>query len=185
MAMVRLSEGIGVAFNLAYTWLYLNGTLPLGYAFAGLGAVALGWACWQRNLQAETALHGFYLVMAGVGAWLVGLEDWTPQHHGLGAHVLGLALGAVGWGLAVPFLKRRGSSMPMLDAFTTVFSVVGTWWMIQGDPTNWLYWMVIDAVSIFLYAKRGMPWGALLFTVYTLLAVDGWFDGISWFTLSG
>ena len=71
MAMVRISEGVGVAFNLAYTWLYLNGTLPLGYAFAGMGAVAMGWACWKRNLQAETALHGFYLVMAGVGAWLV------------------------------------------------------------------------------------------------------------------
>ena len=184
MAMVRLSEGIGVAFNLAYTWLYLNGILPLGYAFAGLGAVALGGACWQRNLQAETALHGFYLVMAGVGAWLVGQGDWSPQHHGLGAHILGLALGVVCWGLAVPFLKGRGSSMPILDAFTTVFSVVGTWWMIQGDPANWLYWIIIDVVSIFLYAKRGMPWGAFLFAVYTLLAVDGWFDGVAWFTLT-
>ena len=44
--------------------------------------------------------------------------------------------------------------------------------------------MVIDVVSIFLYAKRGMPWGAFLFAVYTLLAVDGWFDGIAWFTLT-
>ena len=75
--------------------------------------------------------------------------------------------------------------MPQLDAFTTVFSVVGTWWMTQGDPANWLYWMVIDAVSIYLYAKRGMPWGALLFALYTLLAVDGWFAGISWFTVTG
>ena len=57
--------------------------------------------------------------------------------------------------------------------------------MIQGDPANWLYWMVIDAVSIYLYAKRGMPWGALLFLVYTLMAVDGWFEGISWFTVTG
>ena len=93
-------------------------------------------------------------------------------------------MGAICWGLAVPFLKSRGSSMPILDAFTTVFSIVGTWWMIQGDPANWLYWMVIDVVSIFLYAKRGMPWGAFLFAVYTLLAVDGWFDGVAWFTFT-
>ena len=84
----------------------------------------------------------------------------------------------------MPFLKRRGSSMPVLDAFTTVFSIVGTWWMIQGDPANWLYWIIIDVVSIFLYQKRNAL-GAFLFAVYTLLAVDGWFDGISWFTLSG
>jgi hypothetical protein len=42
--------------------------------------------------------------------------------------------------------------------------------------------MVIDAVSIYLYAKRGMPWGALLFSIYGLMAVDGWFEGISWFS---
>ena len=184
MAMVRLSEGIGVAFNLAYTWLYLNGTLPLGYAFAGLGAVAMGWACWQRNLQAETALHGFYLVMAGVGAWLVGQEDWTPNTMAWAPTFLDWPWAPCAGAWLCRFLKRRGSSMPVLDAFTTVFSVVGTWWMIQGDPANWLYWIVIDVVSIFLYAKRGMPWGAFLFAVYTLLAVDGWFDGISWFTLT-
>ena len=33
--------------------------------------------------------------------------------------------------------------------------------------------------------KKRNAMGALLFAVYTLLAVDGWFDGISWFTLSG
>ena len=45
MAMVRWAEVAGVVLNLAYTWLYLNGTVPLAYLFAGLGAVALGWAC--------------------------------------------------------------------------------------------------------------------------------------------
>ena len=185
MAMVRWAEVAGVVLNLAYTWLYLNGSVPLAYLFAGLGAVALGWACWKRNLQAETFLHAFYLVMAGYGAWLVGATEWTLTSHGWLPHMLSLGLGAAGWWLAVPWLTSRGSSMPQLDAFTTVFSVVGTWWMIQGDPANWLYWMVIDAVSIYLYAKRGMPWGALLFAIYTLLAVDGWFESVTWFTLNG
>ncbi len=183
--MVRAAEVLGVLLNIAYTWLYLNGTLPLAYLFAALGAVGLGWACWRRNLQAETLLHLFYLAMAGYGAWLFGTSEWVVETHGWAPHLLSLAAGAAAWWLAVPWLTRRGSSMPQLDAFTTVFSVVGTWWMIQGDPTNWLYWMVIDVVSIYLYAKRGMPWGALLFALYTLLAVDGWFEEISWFTVTG
>ena len=148
-------------------------------------AVGMGWACWRRNLQAETLLHLFYFVMAGYGAWLFGTSEWVVETHGWAPHLLSLAAGAGAWWLTVPWLTRRGSSMPQLDAFTTVFSVVGTWWMIQGDPTNWLYWMVIDVVSIYLYAKRGMPWGALLFALYTLLAVDGWFEEISWFTVTG
>lgn len=183
MAVVRWAEILGVVLNLMYTWLYLNGTLPLAYLFAALGAFGLGWACWRRNLQAETLLHSFYFIMAGYGAWLYQTAEWVVEMHGWLSHLLSLAAGIVAWFIAVPWLVRRGSSMPKLDAFTTVFSFVGTWWMIHGDPANWIYWMVIDAVSIYLYAKRGMPWGALLFAFYTLLAVDGWFDDISWFTL--
>ena len=185
MAMVREAEILGVVLNLTYTWCYLNGTLPLGYAFAGFGALALGWACWRRNLHAETILHGFYFLMAGYGAWLVEQDAWSMSQGSMRVHLLAVICGAAGWGLMVPWLKKRGSSLPVVDAFTTVYSLIGTWWMIQGDPINWIYWIVIDVVSVFLYAKRGMPWGALLFAVYTLLALDGWFEDISWFTVSG
>jgi nicotinamide mononucleotide transporter len=182
MALVRAAELAGVGLNLAYTYLYLQGALPLAYAFAATGAVALGYACWQRNLQAETALHVFYLAMAGYGTWLAGSSTWSSDMHSGMTHLLAVVLSGAAWWIAVPWLTKRGSSMPHLDAFTTVFSVAGTWWMIHGDPVNWIYWMVIDAVSIYLYAKRGMPWGALLFAIYGLMAVDGWFEGISWFT---
>ena len=53
--------------------------------------------------------------------------------------------------------------------------------MIQFDALNWWYWLVIDLVSVWLYAKRGMPWGALLFAVYSLMALDGCFEAIEWF----
>jgi nicotinamide mononucleotide transporter len=182
LAVVRASEAAGVGLNLAYTYFYLQGDVPFAYLFAALGAGALGFACWHRNLQAETALHAFYFAMAGYGAWLSGQTDWHVSTQGWASHFMALALGALAWWRAVPWLENRGSSMPRLDAFTTVFSVVGTWWMIQGDPVNWIYWMVIDTVSIYLYAKRGMLWGALLFAIYGLMAVDGWFEGISWFT---
>ena len=107
---------------------------------------------------------------------VVTVHGWVP-------HVVAVGTGAIAWAALTPWLAKRGSSMPTLDAFTTVFSILGTWWMIQGDPVNWIYWMVIDAVSIYLYAKRGMPWGALLFFLYGLMAADGWFERISWFSV--
>ena len=79
---MRAAEIAGVVLNLAYTYLYLQGDLPFGYVFAASGAVALGFACWKRNLQAETALHAFYLAMAGYGAWLAGASDWSMEMHG-------------------------------------------------------------------------------------------------------
>lgn len=177
----HIAEIVGVIANAAYTWMYLKGMLPEAYGFAALGGIALGWSCWRNNLQAETALHLFYVCMAGYGTWYASSADGSGMTGSIVQHAAGLGVGLVSWALVVPVLRSRGSSMPRLDGFTTVFSIVATWWMVRWDPTNWLYWIVIDLVSIYLYAKRGMPWAAFLFAVYTIMAIDGWFQGIQLF----
>ena len=42
---------------------------------------------------------------------------------------------------------------------------------------NWLYWFVIDGVSIYLYVNRELYLTALLFTGYLVLIVIGY---LSW-----
>ena len=39
---------------------------------------------------------------------------------------------------------------------------------------NWLYWLVIDSVSIYLYLDRGLYLTALLFVAYLIIAVFGY-----------
>jgi nicotinamide mononucleotide transporter len=39
---------------------------------------------------------------------------------------------------------------------------------------NWIYWFVIDALSIYLYASRGLPLYAALFALYLVLIVIGY-----------
>lgn len=177
----HLVEIGGVVANLAYTWMYLRGRVPEAYLLAACGGGLLGWACWAKQLQAEALLHGFYILMAGYGAWFASTAEGPSEPAGWGPHLASIALASLLWMVAVPVLRRRGSAMPQLDAFTTLFSVVATWWMVRWDATNWLYWIVIDAVSVYLYAKRGMPWGALLFLVYTAMAVYGWLVSVSLF----
>jgi nicotinamide mononucleotide transporter len=53
--------------------------------------------------------------------------------------------------------------------------------MINLVHENWLYWIVIDTVSIYLYAKRGLKLGSVLFALYLLLALDGYFEAIQIF----
>ena len=38
---------------------------------------------------------------------------------------------------------------------------------------NWIYWLVIDAVSIYLYLDRELYLTALLFVFYVVLVVFG------------
>ena len=44
---------------------------------------------------------------------------------------------------------------------------------------NWLYWIVIDLVSVYLYFNRDLHLTSLLFIVYTIISVFGYFSWIN------
>ena len=68
--------------------------------------------------------------------------------------------------------------MPLLDSFTTVFSIIATIMVIKKILENWLYFIVIDIASIYLYFTRDLNQTAILFAVYTLIAIYGYFNWI-------
>ena len=45
---------------------------------------------------------------------------------------------------------------------------------VAGLRENWLYWLVIDAVSVYIYLERGLVLTAFLFMLYLVLIVIGW-----------
>ena len=65
---------------------------------------------------------------------------------------------------------------PYVDAFTTWGSVVTTFMVARKILENWLYWIVIDSVSIFLYIDRGLYLTALLFVAYVVIVIIGFFN---------
>ncbi len=66
------------------------------------------------------------------------------------------------------------SPMPYLDAFTTSASIVATWMLARKIVENWLFWIVIDAVSMGMYIYKGLYPTVILFLVYTFMAFIGY-----------
>jgi len=66
------------------------------------------------------------------------------------------------------------SPMPYLDAFTTSASIVATWMLARKIIENWLFWIVIDAVSTGMYIYKGLYPTVILFLVYTFMAFIGY-----------
>lgn len=101
-------------------------------------------------------------------------SDFNPHFLSLENNMLILAGGTVLFLLSGYLIKKKlNAAMPYLDSFTTVFSIIGTFMMIEMLTENWIYWIVIDAVSIYLYSKRGLMLSALLYLVYVGLAING------------
>ena len=174
----RLIEVAAVTFSVAYTWMYLKGYLPWAFIPAALGAGLFAYICWNKKIYVESALQAFYIGLAGLG--IIGYGN-DFQISGL-FHLILLSGAAIGTVVLGVILKKTTDTMlPFLDAFTTVFSLAATWLMINMIHENWLYWIVIDTVSIYLYAKRGLKLSSVLFLLYLLLALDGYFEAISIF----
>lgn len=175
----RALEAAAVVLSVAYTWLYLRGLYPLCYLPAFVGSVIFGLLCYRKKLYAETFLHGFYVVMAVYGA--IGIDAFARRSLELNDHLTFIVAGAAGTLVTGGLLKRHTDArLPYIDGFTTIYSLIATWLMVNYIHENWLYWIIIDAVAIFLYAYRRMYLGALLFVLYLFMAFDGYFH-LHWF----
>lgn len=72
--------------------------------------------------------------------------------------------------------QNTQAAWPYLDSFTTWGSVVTTYMVAKKVLENWLYWLVIDAVAMVLYIERGLYPTAILFGLYLILVIIGYFS---------
>ena len=67
------------------------------------------------------------------------------------------------------------AAWPYVDSFTTWASVLTTFMVARKILENWVYWIVIDFVAMLLYIERGLYPTAMLFFIYLILCVFGFF----------
>lgn len=66
------------------------------------------------------------------------------------------------------------SPIPIGDAFTTALSITATLLLARKYIENWIFWIIVDAVSAGLYLYKGLYPTLILFSVLTILAVVGY-----------
>lgn len=157
------------------------------WLFAFLSTLVYTALFWEGQLPMQALLNFYYMGMAIYGFWLWrkhgGAQTKTLQisRWRWGQHFIFIAVGIVISALVSLYLQKTGQSQsPMLDAYTTVFSVMNTWLMAKKILENWLYWVVIDSAATVLYVQTGYYATAVLFVLNTVLAVAGF---VSWVKL--
>lgn len=173
-------EAAAVVSSLLYTILYTYENIWC-WLFAALSAAFFLILCFQRKIYAEWALQVFYLISAAYGYLNWGSEVVIPESMVFQVHLLIIGGGILLMLLSASLLKNyTEAALPLLDSFTTIFSIIATIFMVNFYPENWAYWIVIDAASIFLYFRRGLKISALLFVIYTLLSINGYLVWNGW-----
>ncbi len=62
------------------------------------------------------------------------------------------------------------------DAFTTTASMIATILLARKKIENWLIWMVVDVVCIFLYFIKGIQVVAVEYFIFLILCIFGWYN---------
>jgi nicotinamide mononucleotide transporter len=172
-----------VVLGIAYLLLVVRESLWCWYA-AFISTSIFLYLFWDVNLLMESALQVYYLVMAVYGWWHwrsgesnhagenneLAISTWPLRTHLLA--IAGVLLASL---LSAELLKHyTQAALPLLDSFTTWGSILTTWMVTRKILENWLYWLVIDSVSIYLYLDRELYLTALLFMAYIVIVIIGY-----------
>ena len=135
--------------------LYSDATLQVYY----MGMSIYGWIAWRKRDTPQTT------------ATALPIHTWGSTQH-----LLTFAVGSALALLLGYFWTWMNAALPYIDAFTTSFSIIATYMVARKILENWLYWIVIDTVCIFVYLHRGLYLFALLFLIYCIIAVYGYIN---------
>lgn len=67
------------------------------------------------------------------------------------------------------------STIPVCDGFTTALSVVALWLSSRKFIEQWWMWFIVDGMSAGLYIYKGVYGRSILYAIYTVMAVYGYF----------
>jgi nicotinamide mononucleotide transporter len=146
----------------------------------GLIGVSLSFVIYlQTKLYSDASLQIFYMIMSVYG-WIHWSQHPPKQHLPIRTlpflqHVFWIGIGLAGTAILGAFWTFFGAALPYIDAFTTSFSIIATFFVARKILENWIYWIIIDIVCVGVYIQRSIPLFAILFLVYTIIAVFGFF----------
>lgn len=173
-----LWEWLAVSSGLFYVVL-ISYKKTAAWFFAVVSSTLYIYLCYINQLYLETGLQFFYLLMGLYGWYMWSSDDtdeeqaiirWKTSYHLINIFVSGVLAVTLGF----IFANFTNQANPYTDAFTTVFSLAATFMVTQRVLENWIYWIVIDAASIYLFSSREMYMTSVLFVLYTLIAIFGY-----------
>lgn len=174
-------EILGATANLIYIILLVREKI-LCWSFGIIGSLLSVLLFWHARLYAEALLYFFYAAMA-IWGWLRWQQrfalnanpiiTWTVTGHIFAITVAGVVAAGAGMFL----LHNTNAARPIFDAFTTSFSFLATYMQVTKVLEGWIYWLILNIASVWLYHDRALDIYAAQIAVYALLSIWGF---ISW-----
>lgn len=165
--ILGLIQGVLVMFNKRSNWIFYNLQMAFLILFSSM-----------NHLYGDVVNNSIYLVMGVVGFILWNRNSDTNKITATSKkekliYILLIIVGTLG---VSAILKNTNDPLPMLDAFTTITSLIATYYMVKKKIDTWVIWFINDifyAIEYFILPNQAF-YLFLLNVVWTLMAVGSY-----------
>jgi nicotinamide mononucleotide transporter len=181
VSAMTMVEILATVASLAYIILLIREKIAC-WSFGIVGSLLSIYLFIDARLYSEAVLYLFY---AGMGVWgwmrwhrMLENNDNPVTRWRLEYHVRAIVIASiVALGLGYSVQSYTDAERPLFDAFTTIFSFLGTYLEITKVMEAWIYWLILNLASVWLYHDRSLDIYAALIGLYSVLSIWGF---ISW-----
>ena len=138
-----------------------------------------GWYAWSRqNSQQEAELQIRWLPLPKAIAWfvacVVAIGFMTVYITPVFAFLTRVAVSAMsGIGLSVTMPELQPDAFPFWDSCMMVLSIAAMILMTRKYVENWLLWVIINVISVVVFALQGVYAMSLEYLLLTFIALNG------------
>ena len=135
---------------------------------------------YSAGLYMEAYLQIFYIIMAiyGWSQWynpkseeqVFVVRTWKINQHFLAIFLI-VSMAYLSGSLLNIYTN---AALPFIDSLTTWGAIFATYMVAKKLLENWVYWFVIDSISVMLFMSRGLILTSLLFFIYLFIIYFGY-----------
>jgi len=168
-------EWLGVVFTLFYNLFLIRENIWC-WLFGILCSVCGMVVFYHTQLYGQMFLYLFYTAMGFYGWWYwkqaekkhIHIVNWSPTKQ-----VWVFSSGIFACAISYFIVHKMHSDISLLDIELTVFSFIATFKETRKVLSGWLYWVILNLLSAYLYLNNGLMGYFILSLVYSVLSVYG------------
>lgn len=164
-----LIQGVLVMLNKRSNWIFYILQMIFLIIFSAL-----------NHLYGDIANNSIYLVMGVIGfiLWNNSKESNKITKASTKERIIYILLIVLGTIILSTVLKKTNDPLPVLDSFTTISSLIATFYMMKKKIDTWIIWFVNDifyAVEYFILPNQALYLFALNI-IWTFMAIGSYIN---------
>lgn len=176
-------EAIVFIAGIASVW-YAKKENILVYSTGLLATVISVYLLLKDQLYGDMMMNFYFSIMSIYGWW-----NWARKKDNvavvqisrtnLNEKIIGVALFGITVMVTYGVYKMFGTRIRFtnyIDMCTSGMFFTGMWYMAKKKIENWTLWIIADIISVPLYAFRGWGMLSLQYFIFTILAIQAYFE---------